>query len=1743
MQHEFDQYQTPQTGEPSREDPWGFLDDHSPSCPFEDTLKQLESKVAVNAINVMEVKTSLELVNIYQRLIGWSSNPFLRRTGEKSSKTSQFIDSHKRVNKWSEISSVEFEQLLRDIKEEASFDSVGATFIIFSVLGDELFGRLRRAFYLNLEVDANRAGWSGWKQYVGEEPSEERRVKAKDDFEKFWKVSDSFLRKLVVTIQECLASSNEVVDVEKSLKKWRDTKSYFVGISSWEEVFDKERVLFLPLSSVVEWSSRSKHLKKLLCREEMGLSQSIIDSRLLDLEEAEEYDEWLQSLGKILRLAKVKGLTLPTGKEKEKYEKEKKVKDAPEQVKPSVPPPAQQRDSPAKPEYQQRTTNLWCSFCKRVGHLLVDCRAKSHAAKPSACFICNDPGHWAPQCPKRQNSVLPKEGQAPPSGTKVAPSPDPSKAIPTQAAPQNPSYQTSRYGRQYKPRVLHTINEEAQEDASSETEIQPPEAQSLHTLVKEKPVVEKSIQIPLPSVSVISDGFENLNFCGLLDTGSNLNYVSRKAFDIIQKATGVSEEESPGVCGVETMNGVESRIYKHSQLLVAIEDSGGERSAFRATPVLIHESHQIPGGFDFLLSTEWVLNQRLNIRGDQDGYEILLPKASFCDSSTMTGDDPIVLHSIPFDVCDIEEPHEEDAEVLAEIVSNLPRMAIKRGPLSEVELCGIKDRIHDPSLTLLIDEAQLEPPIVEYGFPAPLERQEKLFEVLRTLESQGIIREIPKGTSRFLSPAFGAKKAGGKGVRLVVDYTSLNSRLRFPRGIQYHSSRTWLGSLPSWGRWYSAMDVKDAFYRVDVCEKSRPFLNMSVWSPTGCSEFEWVKMPQGLACSPSYWIALIESTIKSLLSFVAASSQCNYLLANTCVLVYVDDVLVVGRDQESCVAMTDLVYQVLSFNRMYLPESKVQWTAGTVKLMGLQLSAGIIRLSDEIIEKVTNLRKPQSKQELQSALGLLNYVRWSLPTRSDPTSSKLCYLYSLIQKNCRFTWGKNQDEAWEELVNKFGQGLPLACFSLQPGAENYEEWTLVIQCDASTEYVGYCVFLVPKLPDDAMDNPGAVDVTSFEKLKLISVGNRRLSQAERLYTVHDREALGIFHALSTSRTLIYLFANAGGVILQTDNKTSLSRILKLDPDDTSTTRGRRWIRWMNDLSDILFCPLKGGRVGLVRFGHLSGEKNCLADFLSRYILHDFRKSETHTQTDSVCDGISLATSLTTTDTNPVLSESISSLLAKWDLDDHSEYIKKMSLRKIHAFLNGDFEGLTPSSRRIIEQICQRRFSLLPNGNLQFHNNSVPVIVVPNVNLPDGMPLRIYLIRYCHEDSALSCHRAEFATRSQLRRSFWWPSMDRDVSLWIASCVPCALRKSNQTSGTFNPRKLQAPNQLLLADWAGPFAPSAAAYQYVLLLVDAFSGYSIALPFRHKSAENTADGLLEWISLFGTPDRWSSDNDSTFIASTITNIRAMLGIKDEAVPSYSPSTQGAVERSVRTLKEGIDTIMLSQSSDDVPVDWPTLLKACVFNSNATERYGGVTPFEVMLGRKPVDTLTAAYGVVGDRDRSDTSTIGEYVLKLKEKLSEIQAYWRSKSMEIKNRASDLECDGFFNKLDQNDRCVRVTYISGRRLLLGQVVVVGKIGTNTYRVRCEDGEICDCHGYQLIKIYDHPARVFDVSKYRPTLDTDDEDYFVISKILEYHPERGYRVEWEGYSGSTWQRASDMPSAFRKGMKKARDRFHGLS
>jgi hypothetical protein len=490
---------------------------------------------------------------------------------------------------------------------------------------------------------------------------------------------------------------------------------------------------------------------------------------------------------------------------------------------------------------------------------------------------------------------------------------------------------------------------------------------------------------------------------------------------------------------------------------------------------------------------------------------------------------------------------------------------------------------------------------------------------------------------------------------------------------------------------------------------------------------------------------------------------------------------------------------------------------------------------------------------------------------------------------------------------------------------------------------------------------------------------------------------------------------------------------------------------------------------------------------------------------------------------------IGHLLTQWNLDDSSLYMKDLKLQWIYLCLLGEtIPGIPPKQQRKIQEVCERRFSVYDFGfgsALLFHNNDNPAVVVPDVKMSSGISLRNFLIRHYHEDSPLAAHRGEGSTLSYLRRFVWFPRMDAAVSHWVSSCVPCTIVKSQRVSNVRNPRTISYVNQHIVADWCGPLPKSRDGYRFCLIIVDAFSGFTYALPYRDRTAERTVDGILSYSALFGFPENFSSDNDPSFIGSVTSSLRDVLRIAGEVVPTYSPWTSGIAEEGVKKIKQSLS--VFSRSND---IEWPILLKGILFCANSSPRYGtSVSAFQIMLGRQPTDALQTLYGFVDSRVTNVNESEEEYVDVLSRHLAEISEYWKSKIMEVRHKASDTEVEGSSIPLLPGDLCVRISYISGRRKILGRVRIVGRHSRSLYKVLNLNSNREElAHGYQLIKEISHPERPAYRESQGISTPLDYDSFYIVEKVLEYQPGKGYLVHWRGYPASerSWQKPGDMPN-----------------
>lgn len=1735
------------------------------------------SACKVNALDIIKADKS-QLISCYQRMVGRLGycNPFLSEENEEAD------DGSGNPALPAGCSRLQCEDALQGIMKDQC-NVVVACLRLLNIMNDSMVTKAKRIFADSLEA-AESSVWFSWNQFVGvdlESMSEEQQLSAERAMEKWWKLMAKVYDRLGTMIIDSGSGPDVAKDVEVGLKEWRNHASLVKGSVDFAEIFVKERLVFnsyaLGQLTGMTWPKRREALMKLIERKDLGLD-TILDIRRVELTIADDYNSWMESAGTIFKLAESKGITLHTEREKHQEKPKKANPDVPDQ-KPTPP--------PSKPPVKEFYT-------------------KPKPPVGDRCFKCGQIGHWANRCPSTKQEEKPQQEMQrliPGSGSRPQ-NPVPKSNMPPPAIKRpddkKQPYQT-RSGRTVNRPVMVTFGDPIEETWEEEEEgvksDDSPQHQSLRTIAvpaREIPMRElrRTDEMDMPFVDVVLDSVD-IVVCGLLDTASNLNYMSKSLFEKVLDTVSADMIDEPKLV-VQTMGG--SHVVEKNKRVTmnaAIRDVNGEVSEFRPTPFLIFDGDSIPGGSDVLLAADWITNQSLAITSKDDKYVVSLPRPLSLDekgtqASLTESEGALVVENCLLavtadgpDMYEDEDDIKESPQELADIMDNLPREAIAAGPLYEEDLIKIKSWVSDPELNICFKPGQEEPPVREMGYPAPWHRQEKLFELISVLEKRVILERVPRNSGKGYSPGFAVKKSGDR-IRLVVRFVALNDRLQLPKGCRYHDSTRFRSSLPSFSTYYVVVDVKDAFFRIPTSAEAQPYLHMSVYHPEGFREYRWKRAPQGLCCSPAFWAQLIDSVVNSLERFLNESDDParRQLLEDCVIVIYADDVVIAAKNPESARLLGQILRQVLMFNNMWVPTEKMQ-EGYEVEINGLRLKAGKFYPKDELLDKVRNLRRPRDKSELRSALGLMNYVKWSSAARRDIRDTAANDLLDLVHSKRKFIWSEKCETAWQKYVEAF-QALPLYTFSITPGIEEVSRYSLVIQTDASLYGIGYATFVIPKILDSVMEDLSQFHLQDYtEVMKLVAVGSRRLTSCETMYLAHDREGLGIHYSLSENKSLIYLF---GSVILQTDSRTALSKycgneLPKDVVESSSTNRGRRWLCWISDLSDVLKS---------VRWTHVQGKDNSLADYLSRYAMSDLLVCHQCTQTDpasTLSDGGGMCRVLATTGessveaaiasaTTPELVSAVSEtpalsavseeidgavnspefpsfgtpeiqrLLTDWSSDDTSLYIKNIKLQDVYRHLCGEqLVGVSGKVFRKIREVSQKRFSIFDNGFgkiLLYHGNVDPVTVIPDVKI-DGFPLRTYLVRYVHEISPLAAHRGSDSCKSLLRRVVWFPRMDLACDLWVNSCVPCTVAKSNRVSGVLNSRKLQFVNQLIVCDWAGPLAPNPSGFRFCLFVVDAFSGFVYAQAFKNKTAADAVEGILSYASLFGFPERFSSDNDPSFCGEVNSKFREAVGIIGETVPTYSPASSGSAEAAVKRLKEAL-TIWAVESEI---FDWVLLLKGIVFSANSTPRYHSqLSPFEIMLGRKPSDPLIASLGCIPEiHDESPEN----YVSRLRVKLNEICLFWRSKVMEARNRAVDSMNNDCVVALSPGDRCLRVCYVSGRRKVLYECEIIERVRSSSrFRVRKSGSSTEEeAHAYQLIKLTRHPDRIYPSrSTPVPAPTPAYESYYIIQAVLEYCPQRGYFVDWRGYPASerSWQRPRDMPPdpEIREGMRLARMRYH---
>ena len=370
-------------------------------------------------------------------------------------------------------------------------------------------------------------------------------------------------------------------------------------------------------------------------------------------------------------------------------------------------------------------------------------------------------------------------------------------------------------------------------------------------------------------------------------------------------------------------------------------------------------------------------------------------------------------------------------------------------------------------------------------------------------------------------------------------------------------------------------------------------------------------------------------------------------------------------------------------------------------------------------------------------------------------------------------------------------------------------------------------------------------------------------------------------------------------------------------------------------------------------------------------------------------------------------------------------------------------------------------------------------------------LRNKLIQTAHDD-ALSGHFGVNKVWMKLKNKYYWPGMRGDIAKYVGSCVACQARahSNRKPYGYLQNIVVSQIFHVVAIDFVENLNRTQRGNEHIVVAIDLFSKFVIAMPLTQLNALNTANFILNEIVLrYGPPLRLLSDRGVQFRSDLVRNFLKMLEINQVNTTSYHPQCDGQTESANKTIIQ-----LLAKMAGQNYGNWDRMLPYVVHQYNTTVQDStGFAPYEVLFGCSPrlphleVRDQEVASGTVLDR-----MLLGfDYIRKIANQNLE-KARKKQKSQYDRDR-SDID-------FRVGDRVMLVDLkikSAGRKLYpknLGPYTVLKKSSPVNYVLRLDDGVSVDTfHVSRLRHFYAREETADPVSGQQPKTQEEEqlEDY----------------------------------------------------
>lgn len=248
---------------------------------------------------------------------------------------------------------------------------------------------------------------------------------------------------------------------------------------------------------------------------------------------------------------------------------------------------------------------------------------------------------------------------------------------------------------------------------------------------------------------------------------------------------------------------------------------------------------------------------------------------------------------------------------------------------------------------------------VPYALEAMVEKK------LDTMEKRGIIEEV-KEYSEWISPLVVVPKGeGGSDVRIVIDMRNPNTAIKpcqYPLPVFEEFTARLAGA-----EWFSKLDLTEAFHHLPLDEESSKLTTFM----TSKGLRRYTRLTMGVICATGEFQRFMDVKLAGIKGARA----------------FVDDILIHGKDKLEHDQNLEKTLQVIRENGMEVNQKKCEIGVQELEFLGHTISNKGITAAASKVEAIKSFRRPESIAELQSFLGLVNYVSKFISDCSTQTAT------------------------------------------------------------------------------------------------------------------------------------------------------------------------------------------------------------------------------------------------------------------------------------------------------------------------------------------------------------------------------------------------------------------------------------------------------------------------------------------------------------------------------------------------------------------------------------------------------------------------------------------------------------------------------------------------------------------------------------------------------------------------------------